>query len=273
MLEKLFYGENLWLLFLVSLTIFLLVFEIGYRIGKRKKESTDEATKSWITTIEQVMLGLLSLLLAFSFGMAEHRFDARRELVVDEANAIGTTYLRAQWLAEPQRTEISNLLRRYVDVRLPQAPQTRKMEETLRQMVDQSDRLQIQLWSHAVEIAKKEAASPIAALFIATLNDTIDLHAKRLAAFRNRVPEIILALLYIFAGFSLLITGYVSGFGSRRSFLAMFTITGLLASLLSLIVDLDRPQRGFIKVSQESLIRLQQQMKADATVQEGTKAP
>lgn len=218
------------------------------------------------------MLGMLSLLLAFSFGMAEHRFDARKQLVVDEANAIGTTYLRAQWLAEPHRTEISNLLRQYVDVRLPKDAETLNLGEAVRQMVDRSDRLQQQLWSHAVEIAKTEAESPVAALFISTLNDTIDLQAKRLAAFQNRVPEIILLLLYLFAGFSLLITGYVSGFGSRRSLLAMFTIIGLLAALLSLIVDLDRPQRGFIKVSQESMIRLQQKLNADSTPPSRTKA-
>jgi hypothetical protein len=263
MLGKLFYGDNLWLLFLVSVMVFLLVFEIGYRLGKSQRGNIDEATKSWIATIDGAILTMLSLLLAFSFGMAENRFDARKQLVVDEANAIGTTYLRSQWLSEPHRTEIARLLREYVDLRLPKDAQTLNVNEAVQQMAAGSEQLQDQLWSHAVEIAKKEAASPVAALFLATLNDTIDLQTKRLAAFRNRVPEIILLLLYIFAGFSILITGYVSGLRDRRNSIMMFTMIGLVAFFITVIVDLDRPQRGFIKVSQESLIQLQQKLYAD----------
>lgn len=265
MLEKLFYGDNLWLLFLASVTLFLFVFEIGYRIGKRQKGNTDEATKSWVATIDGAILTMLSLLLAFSFGMAEHRFDARRELLIDEANGIGTTYLRAQWLAEPDRTEMSNLLRSYVDVRTPKDMQTRTIEEMVQEMVVRSDQLQDKLWLRAVDMAKKNAASPIAALFLDSLNNMIDLQTKRLAAVRNRVPEIILLLLYIFAGFSILITGYVSGLRDRRNSLMMFTIVGLLTLFLVVIVDLDRPQRGFIKVSQESMVRLQQMLNAGPT--------
>jgi len=263
MLGKLFYGGNLWLLFLASATVFLLVFEIGYRLGKSQGGNIDEATKSWIATIDGAVLTMLSLLLAFSFGMAENRFDARRQLVVDEANAIGTTYLRSQWLAEPHRTEIARLLRQYVDLRLPKDTQTLNVDEAVLQMAARSEQLQDQLWSHAVEIAKKEALSPMAALFVATLNDTIDLQTKRLAAFRNRVPEIILLLLYIFAGFSILMTGYVSGLRDRRNSFMMFTMIGLMAFFLTVIVDLDRPQRGLITVSQESLIQLQQKLHAD----------
>lgn len=270
-LEKLFYGDEQWLLFFASLAVFLLVFEAGYRLGKRTEGNIDEPTKSWITTIDQVMLGMLSLLLAFSFSMAEQRFDTRKRLVVDEANAIGTTYLRAQWLPEPRRTEISKLLRQYVDLRLPADLQTRNEEELVQQMAAQSDQLQDQLWSHAVEIAKRDSASPIAALFIATLNETIDLQTKRLAAFHNHVPAIILLLLYLFAAFAILVTGYVSGFRSRQSLFVMFTMIGLLTFFLFVIVDLDRPQRGLITVSQESLIGLQKKLHADLTPPSATR--
>jgi hypothetical protein len=261
-LEKLFYGDNPWLLFLSSLAVFLLILEIGERLGKRDKENVDEPTKSWLITINGVILGMLGLLLAFSFGMAQQRFDTRKRLVVEEANAIGTTYLRAQWLAEPRRTEISQRLREYVDLRLT-ADLLKGNEEILQQLVDQSDRLQEQLWAHAIEIAKSEPASPIAALFIVTLNETIDLQSTRLAAYRNRIPPIILLLLFLFAAFSILLSGYVSGFRDRRSLFAMFTFVGLLTFFLFVIVDLDRPRLGLITVNQESLIKLQKQMHAE----------
>jgi hypothetical protein len=270
-LEKLFYSDNELLLFFASLAALLLVFEVGYRFGERTERNIDEPTKAWITTIDQAVLGMLGLLLAFSFSMALQRFDTRKRLVVEEANAIGTTYLRAQWLPEPRRTEISKLLRQYVDLRLPADFPTHNKEEIVRQMTAQSDQLQDQLWSHAVEIAKRDPASPIAALFIATLNETIDLQTKRLAAFNNHVPAIILLLLYLFAAFSILVAGYVSGFRSRQSLFVMFAMIGLLTFFLFVIVDLDRPQLGFITVSQESLIGLQKKMHADLTPPSATK--
>lgn len=264
MLEKLFYAQNLWLLFWASFMVFLFAFGVGHWIGRKQQNNIDAATKSWITTVDGAILGMLSLLLAFSFGMAEQRFDARKQLVVEEANAIGTTYLRAQWLPEPDRTEISNLLRLYLDVRLPKDLQTHKLDEVVQDMVMRSEQLQDKLWLHAVDIAKKNPGSPIAALFLDTLNNMIDLQTKRLAQFQNRVPESILLLLYVFAVCSVLITGYVSAFGKWLSVLAMFTMIGLLALLLTVILDLDGPQRGLIKVSQESLIRLQQKLNADS---------
>jgi hypothetical protein len=271
MLEKLFYGDKPWLLFFFSLALFLLVLKVGNRFGKRDKDNVDELTKSWLVTIDGVILGMLGLLLAFSFGMAQQRFDTRKRLVIDEANAIGTTYLRSQWLPEPRRTEISKLLRQYVDLRLSADLLTGIDENMFQQRVAQSDRLQDQLWSHAIDIAKADSASPIAALFIVTLNETIDLQSKRLAAFRNHIPPIILLLLYLFAGFSILLSGYVSGFRDRRSLFAMFTMVGLLTFFLFVIVDLDSPQQGLITVNPESLIKLQKQLHADATPSATTK--
>jgi hypothetical protein len=264
MLMNLFHVDNVWILFLASLVIFLLTFEIGNRIGIAQAGDIDEATKGWIASVDQMILVMLTLLLAFSFGMAEQRFNARKQLVVDEANAIGTTYLRSQWLPEPHRMQITRLLHEYVDIRLPAEPQRLDVEETLREAVARSDRLQDQLWAHAVDIAKK-LPSPITALFVASLNDTIDLQGKRIAALQNRVPGIILLLLYVSAGLSALVTGYASGFRNRRSSFAIFALIGLLTLFLTVVVDLDRPQHGFIQVSQQSLKTLQNKINADLT--------
>lgn len=268
MLEKLFYGENLLLLFWTSLVVFFVVFECGFRTGRGQRSRIDETAKSWIAIIDGAVLGIFGIVLAFSFAMAQERFQARKQLVVEEANAIGTTYLRAQWLPEPHRTDVSTLLRRYVDVRLPNDLQSRNVEDVVQEVVVLSEQLHNQLWLHAVEIAKKGSASPVIALFLATLNDMIDLNTKRLAAFQNQVPEIILLLLYGLAAFTLLITGYGCGFSNRRNVLATFPLIGLLALFLFVIVDLDRPGRGLIKVSQQSMIRLQQQLHSNMAAPE-----
>ncbi len=113
----------------------------------------------------------------------------------------------------------------------------------------------------AVDLAQKNP-TPVVALFLSSLNETIDLHAKRLAQFRNRVPEGVLLLLYLFATVAMLITGYGSGLRTERCVLPTVAMVVLLSTSLFVIVDLDRPRRGLINVSQESMIRLQQKLMA-----------
>lgn len=203
--------------------------------------------------------------LGFSYAMAQQRFEARRQLVVEEANAIGTTYLRAQWLPQPHREDVSNLLRQYVDARLPKDFESRSMEELVEGVSVLSERLLDQLWVHAVDVAKKNP-TPVVALFLSALNETIDLHAKRLAQFQNRVPESVLLLLYLFATVAMLITGYGAGLRTLRCLLPTVAMVVLLCTSLYVIVDLDRPQQGLINVSQESMIRLQQRFMAGSEI-------
>ena len=106
-LEKLFRGENLLILFGVSTVLFLLIVEVGYRIARKRQTSIDEATKAWFTAIYSAILAMLGLLLGFSYSMAQQRFEARKQLVVEEATAIGSSYLRAQWLPEPYRGDVA----------------------------------------------------------------------------------------------------------------------------------------------------------------------
>jgi hypothetical protein len=261
MLEKLFQAENLPILFGFSIVLFLLIFEAGYRIGRKRRTAIDEPTRAWVTAIYSAILAMLGLLLGFSWAMAQQRFEARRQLVVEEANAIGTMYLRAQWLPQPHRGDVSNLLRQYVDVRLPKGFESRNMEEVVRETSVLSERLQDQLWVQAVDVAQKNP-TPVVALFLSSLNETIDLHAKRLAEFRNRVPESVLLLLYLFATVAMLITGYGSGLRTVRCVLPTVAMVVLLSTSLFVIVDLDRPRQGLISVSQESMIRLQQKLTA-----------
>jgi hypothetical protein len=257
-LEKLFRGENLLILFGVSTVLFLLIVEVGYRIARKRQTSIDEATKAWFTAIYSAILAMLGLLLGFSYSMAQQRFEARKQLVVEEANAFGTTYLRAQWLPEPYRGDVAKLLRQYVDARLPKDLGSRNIDELVQNVSVLSERLLDQLWVHAVEVAKKNP-TPVVSLFLSALNETIDLHTKRLAQFQNRVPESVLLLLYLFTSVAMLITGYGSGLRPQRIVLPIVAMVLLVSTALYVIVDLERPQ-GLITVSQESMIRLQQKL-------------
>ena len=157
---------------------------------------------------------LLAFMLAFTFGLAASRFDVRRGLVIDEANAIGTTYLRAGLLPEPHRSDVRSLLREYVDVRL-EAVQPGKLSQS----IGRSEELHARLWAHAVAVGEKNPGSIVVGLFIASLNEVIDLHAKRLAlGVRNRIPGTIWAALYFVAIIGTSVMGYHAGLaGSGRS--------------------------------------------------------
>src|SRR5580765_87007 len=268
-LEKLFRGENLLILFGVSTVLFLLIFEVGYRIARKRQTSIDEATKAWFTAIYSAILAMLGLLLGFSYSMAQHRFEVRKQLVVEEANAIGTTYLRTAWLPEPYRGDVAKLLRQYVDARLPKDLGSRNnIDELVQNVSVLSERLLDQMWVHAVEVAKTNP-TPVVALFLMALNETIDLHAKRLAQFQNRIPNSVLLLLYLFATVAVLMTGFGSGLRTRRLVLPIVAMIVLVSTALYVIVDLERPQ-GLINVSQESMSRLQQRLIAGS---ETTPAP
>jgi hypothetical protein len=171
---------------------------------------------------------------------------------VDDANAIGTTYLRAGLLAEPSRTEVRNLLREYVDVRL-ELVTPGKVEEA----IHKSDELHGRLWSQAVAVGEKSPGSIVVGLFIGSLNEVIDLHVKRVnQGLRNRVPGTIWAALYFIAIVALGAMGYHAGLTGTRRSLAVFALVLTFTAVMVLIADLDRPLDGLLRVNPQAMIDL-----------------
>src|SRR5215467_12620718 len=166
----------LWLLFIAILLVVLVSVESGYRLGKYRRSRHEYEKDAPVGTMVGATLGLLAFVLAFTFGLAAARFDTRRQVLLDEANAIGTTYLRAGMLPE-RREEIRTLLRNYVNTRL-EAVRSGNIEEGMRR----SENIQSQLWTHAVAVGEKNPNSIVVGVFIQSLNDMIDLHAKRVQA-------------------------------------------------------------------------------------------
>ena len=246
----------LWTILPLTIAVALLSVELGYRVASNRRNRSQEEKESPVSGMVGATLGLLAFMLAFTFGLAGSRFEDRRQVVLSEANAIGTTYLRAAMLPEPMRTEARDLLREYVDVRL-EAVQPGKLDQALAR----SDELHNDLWSLAVAATEKDR-SPITALFIQSLNEVIDLHAKRvMAGLRSRVPNVIWMVLYVLAILAMVMLGYHSGLvHSRRSIAVLALVLGF-SSVLYLIADLDRPVEGTLLVSQQSMIDLRRSMK------------
>lgn len=245
-----------WSVFLLTTALLLGLAEAGFRFGSRLKAPKQEARKGHISGVQGAVLGLLGLLLAFTFAMAVDRYDTRRKLVVQEANAVGTTYLRASLLPEAHQAPIRDLLRRYVDVGVkyqPLADDPAKRAEGLRLSEDILD----ELWKHASEAAK-EAPNDVTVSFIESLNGTIDTHAERIAAGRAQIPGGVWLLLLFVAAFGAFTGGYGAGADGVRTTLVNVFLPLLITVVIVLIFDLSHPRQGLIGISQQSLIDLQQ---------------
>ena len=233
-----FYGSYAWLFVIGLLLLTALATEIGYMAGRRDQWVHPEGAKGQVTAITAGALGVLALLMAFTFAMAVFRFDVRKQLVLNEANAIGSTYLRARLLPAPHKTEIADLLRRYADVRLD--------------------------FYRADLLAEKYPTSNPVTLFVQALNDTIDLHARRLVVQDDHVPPTVLAVLFLATIAAMALVGYGCGLFGRRNFVVTTLLTVIVAAVTFVILDLDRPRRGFLRVSQESMQNLQKELRRSA---------
>jgi hypothetical protein len=245
----------LWAVFGITVVLIFLAVETGFRVGRWRRRRAEPEKETPVGTVVAASLGLLAFLLAFTFGMAASRFDARQTLVIDEANALGTTYLRAALLPEPHRTEIRKLLRDYVDLRL---------EAVQRGMVGpalaRSKKLQGRLWAQAVIVGEKNP-TPVTALFIQSLNQVIDLHAEWVEiGMRHRVPLTIWGALYFMAILAMAEVGYHAGLSSTTRTPATLALVVMFSGVLWLIADLDRPQEGLLRACQQAMIDLQKSL-------------
>lgn len=232
------------------------LIEGGYRFGKYRCQVSEAEATAPLGTIVGSILGLLAFMLAFTFSLAASRFEARRQMVVQEANSIGTTFLRAGLLPEAQANEVRGLLKEYVASRL-EVTKTGDVQLALRR----ADDLHLRLWQNAEAIGKAEADSVAVGLFTQALNDTIDTHSERvLVGLRSRLPLILWLALIMLLAFSMLGVGYHEALAKSKRSPATFLLVLAFLTVLTLIVDLDRPMEGLITVSQEAMLNLQQMM-------------
>ena len=250
----------LWGVFLLTVIMVLLSIWVGTLLGNRRRRQPDHEAESSLGTIIGATLGLLAFMLAFTFGIAAGRLQTRMQLLLDEVNAIGTTYLRAGLLLEPHRSEIQKLLREYVDIRanlakesIPQ--QTKKLQEAL----SRSETLHDQMWSHAVAMAGADRNSEIDALFISSLNEMIDLHNSRVTVVQYRIPMAIWYALYLITILSMVAVGYQAGLSGKSSLKAGIVLALTFSVVILLIADLDRAT-GSLRVSQQPMLEFQKKL-------------
>jgi hypothetical protein len=236
-------------IFGLSLVAILGASEIGRLFGRRATGRGGDD----VSTLEGAALGLLALMIGFTFAMALARFDARRDAVLNEANAIGTTALRSRLLPAPYAAEALKSLREYVQIRL-KITQRVSTKADLKATIDRSNEIQEALWKNAMALATKDAGLVPTGLYIQSLNAMIDTQGMRLAAMYSRVPNIVLVALYVVAIVAFSFAGYANGLQARRLRLPVYVMGVLVCAVIFLIQDLDRPGTGFISVSQQPMI-------------------
>jgi hypothetical protein len=248
---------NQWIVFAILVILLVSLSELAWRMGVPRGPNQSEPDK-YSGTVRSAVLALLGLLLGFSFALAGTRHEARRELLVEEANSIVTTDRRAQLLPEPRAANVIQLLREYVPLRI-EAHREGQFSDRFTRTRKRTSELQDRMWAEAVAAAA-ERPSPITASFIASLNETIDLEAKRVAAKRNHVPGAVWLLLLCVTGSGLWLVSYPAGTSGRRAMAERFAFPILLAIVIAIITDIDTPRAGLISVDERPLLELNETM-------------
>jgi hypothetical protein len=253
---------SVWLLSAGVVVVVAVCVQLGILTARHVAQGLRDEDKGGegMGAVVGAMLGLLAFMLAFAFGMAADRRNARKDLLLDEVNSIGTTYLRAGMIPEPHRSDSRSLLRRYVDLRLDLAEHPDHLQTVLQESSD----IHRQLWIHAEALADADLKNPdIAALYVDSLNETIDLQTSRVTVARYRIPPVVWLTFALLMILSSLAVGYNAGQSSTRPHILM---TGLLSAsfglVMFLIFDLDHGNQGWLKVDQQPMYELRDQLAA-----------
>jgi hypothetical protein len=249
----------LWLIGLVLLVSMALAAGLGSALRRTKRAAAKEGDGPGQKEgyIVSATLGLLALLMGFTFSLAIDRFETRRALVLEEANAIGTTYLRAQLLEEPHRARISQMLVAYTDNRIALATAP---DDQIAGHVVTNDQLITDFWTATVAAFPSIKGYDFSSSFLETMNDVIDLDAKRKAARMVRVPQEVFLVLLVYVVTAAGVLGYAGG--GKGGHGAMLFLFLLLAISLLLTLDIDRPTVGGVRATQLPMLQLKASLAA-----------
>ncbi len=233
--------------------LLMLTSEIGLGLGRFTNRHIPVADRKPIGGgATGAVAGLLAFMLAFTFGSAASRFQDRRNLVVEEANAIGTAYLRTQFVTDPQGNALRELLREYVGDRVNS--NLWDTDEKIRQGLARAEEAQARMWALVTELARSHPDSVAVGLLASAFNDVIDMHGNRVArGLRARMPASIWMTVMFMAIVSTLLMGYDMGLTASRSSLATLALVMTFSAVLLLIIDLDRPHQAMFTVGQEAM--------------------
>lgn len=234
------------------LSLMLFAMWIGFRLGWRRQSAETEETRTQTTAVQGSLLGLLALLLGFTFSLALSRHDARSSAVVSEANTIGTAWLRLDFLEGVDKTRAKAELLKYTRLRVEAGEVSADQYRQRALYTAQAEETFAEIWAIAAENARNPGG-PAAVSLTNALNDMIDALSSRNAALDRHVPEIVLLMLFVTFVLSGAMLGFTSGMNGSRPATPVYLMLTLIVLLVFLIVDLDRPRRGIIEVDRSAM--------------------
>lgn len=234
---------------------------IGWRIGRKRLLALGEDWQAGLGTLNGAVFGLMGLLVAFTFTGAATRFDARRSLVTEHVNAIGTAWLRLDLLAAPEREKARDGFRRYVDTQLEILGNSGN-NDAVRAGMGRLSSIQQEIWETLIQAVKSDKSLPLTQVVLPPVNEMLDLYTTRYMAARQHPPVAVFLML----GLLVLVSGLVAGFGmakaARQSALHLFGFAALMALSVYLILDIEYPRLGIIRIDSfdQAMIELRASM-------------
>ena len=249
----------IWQIYISMILILFLSFEIGYRISSFTASNKDKEGFASISPMVSGLLAMLAFVLAFTFAMAASQHNLRKQNILNEANIIGTAYVRADLLGERDEKKVKQLLKEYVNSRV-YAIQTGDLKQ-IQEVMERSLEIHALLWEQ-VSSAMEREPKIYAGLILQSINDIMDIHQSRVTAgFYNRIPSSIWLVLLAISSLTMITMGAQARLSKSRRLAAVIPLILAFATLTEVVLDLDRSQEGMITVGQDAIIDLQKGLK------------
>jgi hypothetical protein len=246
-------------MFVLPFLCILVPILAGQQYGLHIKEKSGEVNDSPVGSVVGAALGLLAFMLAFTFQIVDNRYNNRKDLLLDEVTTIRTTYLQSGLIPEPYRNASRKLLIEYVDLRsdLTKDVSVAKIER----LKARSQFILDSLWKFSEALAAQDRSSEAYSLYTSSVNDLVEIYNKRVTfTFEYRIPSAILWVLLLVTFASMSMLGFQFGIsGKKNNILAVF-ISVIFASVMFLILALDRPETGLVRLNQTPILTLHKQL-------------
>lgn len=255
---------NTSLLFEIGMFVFpficvLLPIIAGQRYGLYTKTKTGKINESPVGSVVGASLGLLAFMLAFTFQIVDNRYSSRKELLLDEVTTIRTTYLRSGLIPEPHKTASRKLLMEYVDLRVAFIKDV--SPQKLEKLKIGSQSILDSLWNYSETLASQDRSSEAYSLYTSSVNELNEIYNKRVTfSFEYRIPSAILWVLFIVTFASMFLLGFQFGISGKRYNILTVFISIIFASVMFLILALDRPETGLVRLNQTPILTLYKQL-------------
>ena len=259
-----------WALFVLVVIICVLAAEAGAWVAERRTKKGIKEPDSPIGTAVGAILGLLAFMLGFTFSFTESRYGNRKELVIEQANAISSCYLRSNLIPEKQKTAVRQYLREYLKILLRENlietdPDKHRNNKAGKIPFTRLDELHALMWQQASTLKKEDMDSELRTFFLDSLNDVINIYQERkTVSLIFRIPDVLWSSLILLSLLGTFVVGYQTGtFGTRR-IISIHLMAAAFALVIAMIADMDSTGPNRFKISQQPLIEVQHMMQNDS---------